>query len=68
MGSAYVAEKRPQPAAGYGKVLFGFQEFFAQWEDPRLRVLVFIKERRLRELTAPNKLLQIGEIALVTNQ
>ncbi|HET8564454.1 MAG TPA: glycosyltransferase family 39 protein, partial [Candidatus Binatia bacterium] len=32
MGSWYVAEKRPQPLAGYGKVLFTFEEFSERWE------------------------------------
>jgi hypothetical protein len=68
MGSLYVSEKRPEPAPGYGQVLFTFDEFSKLWEDSPQRLLVFVKEKNLAKLGDPKRLLQVGEIVLATNQ
>jgi hypothetical protein len=66
MGSFYVADKKPPPAPGYGKVVFTPDEFQRKWSSRRL--LVFVKQRRLTELGDAKVLLRSGGIALVTNR
>ena len=68
MGSFYLAEQRPPPAPGHGKVLFTHEEFFEQWGGRQRRLLVFIKEKYLFELRDPKVLLRLGGIALVANR
>lgn len=68
MGSVYVAEKQPPPAAGYGKVLFTFDEFFKEWKGTDRRLLVFIKQKNLKQLGDVTLLDQVGEIAVATNR
>lgn len=70
-GSSYIAEKRPQPAAGYAKVFFSAAEFAEQWKSQRL--VAFVKEKDFPELslrvgTAPKQLLSFNNFVLVTNQ
>lgn len=73
MGSFYMAEKKPQPAAGYGQVLFTFDEFsMASKESPR-RLLIFVEEKGFTRLhkqlnALPKRLLKISEVILVTNE
>src|SRR5207237_6233721 len=50
MGSFYVAEKRPAPAAGYGQVLFTFDWFAVQRGNKELPPRNFMKEKKLRLL------------------
>jgi 4-amino-4-deoxy-L-arabinose transferase-like glycosyltransferase len=66
MGSFYAAEKKLAPAPGYGKVVFTFAEFEQEWE--RRKLFVFVRYKRLRELAGHKLLLQVGNIALVTNR
>jgi 4-amino-4-deoxy-L-arabinose transferase-like glycosyltransferase len=66
MGSFYVAEKKPPPAPGYGKVVFTPDEFQLEWS--RRKLLVFVKQKRLSELGEPKVLLRSGGVALVTNR
>ncbi|MGH7830543.1 MAG: hypothetical protein ACREP8_10245 [Candidatus Binatia bacterium] len=73
MGSTYVAEKRPQPAPGYGKSLFTFEEFSALWKESKPRLLVFVREKTLplveKESSVFAKdLLKVGDIAVVANR
>ncbi len=73
MGSFYMAEKKPQPAAGYGQVLFTFDEFsMASKESPR-RLLIFVEEKGFTRLhkqlnALPKRPLKISEVILVTNE
>ena len=36
LGSNYVALKRPEPAPGYGKVLYSYEEFAERWQESKL--------------------------------
>jgi hypothetical protein len=66
MGSFYAAEKKLAPAPGYGKVVFTFGEFQEEWS--RRKLFVFVRYKRLGELGGHKPLLQVGNIALVTNR
>jgi len=66
MGSFYAAEKKLAPAPGYGKVVFTFAEFREEWAKRKL--FVFARQKRLGELAGHKLLLQVGNIALVTNR
>jgi len=73
MDNIYVAQKRPPPAAGYGKVLFTFSEFAkaAQKTQQSLRIIVKTKHltRLAQDLGIPTKTLtEFGEYALVTTR
>ncbi|OGQ81108.1 MAG: hypothetical protein A3F90_03945 [Deltaproteobacteria bacterium RIFCSPLOWO2_12_FULL_60_19] len=68
MGSVYVAEEQPPPAAGYGKVLFTFDEFFKEWKGSDRRLLVFIKQKNLKQLGPVTVLEQVDEIAVAVNK
>jgi 4-amino-4-deoxy-L-arabinose transferase-like glycosyltransferase len=65
-GSFYLAEKKPPPAPGHGKVVFTPGEFAKEWSERKL--LVFIKERRLSDLRDAEVLLRHGGIALATRR
>ena len=70
LGSDYVALKRPEPAPGYGKVLYSYKEFAAQWKASKARLVVFVNIHAVPELerlveTPPRKLLQVRDTALV---
>lgn len=72
MGSFYIAEKHPQPAAGYGKVLFTFEEFAQQWKKSTRRLFVFVREKNLSYLksepgVSPKELAKAGDVILVVN-
>jgi hypothetical protein len=66
MGSFYAAEKKLAPAPGYGKVVFTFDEFQEEWS--RRQLFVLVRYKRVGELAGHKLLLQIGNIALVTNR
>ena len=48
--SPYVSRFLPDPAPGYGKVLFDFDEFGKAWKETEKRLLVFLEERNLSRL------------------
>ena len=73
MGSLYMAERKPQPSAGFGKTVLSFEEFSEVWNQSPARLLVFADEKRLAPLyqeasVSPKRLLTVGRVALVTNQ
>jgi 4-amino-4-deoxy-L-arabinose transferase-like glycosyltransferase len=73
MGSFYVAEQQPQPAAQYGKALLTFEEFSKQWETSERRLFVFVKDKNLPRIADhdqnfPNRILQVNKMALVANR
>ena len=73
MGSTYLAERRPNAAAGHGQVVFTFSEFARMWNRRDLVMRVFVKEKNLRRMTAnvgsaPKILTRLDEYLLVTNQ
>ena len=73
MGSFYVAEKRPAPAAGYGQVLFTFDEFADQRGKNELPLRIFLKEKNLPRLTqevgvVPRRITSFDEFILVSNR
>ena len=70
LGSDYVALKRPEPAPGYGKVLYSYEEFAEQSKGSKHSFVVFINSRNLPRLenllAAPaESLLQVGDTAVV---
>ena len=66
MGSFYLSDKRPAPAPGYGKALLTKDEFEREWTSRKL--FVFVKEKRLFELSGAKALLQVANVVLVTNR
>jgi 4-amino-4-deoxy-L-arabinose transferase-like glycosyltransferase len=73
MQNIYVAQKRPRPVAGYGEVLFTFDQFRERWRDPRQPLLVFVEERTLPKLAErmgdkPKVLSKVNNFLLVSNQ
>jgi len=73
IGSSYVARKKPQPAPGYGQVLYTFEEFSELWQANGAKLLVFVEEKNLPRLaervaTAPRVLVKVDDVALVTNR
>jgi len=70
MGSDYVARQRPEPAAGYGKVLHTREEFAALWKHSKHRLVVFIKSSAVDRLdgSTPSTIARVGEISVVTNK
>ena len=69
MGSDYVARQRPEPAAGYGKVLYTREEFAALWKHSKHRLVVFIKSSAVDRLgSTPSTIARDGDISVVTNK
>jgi 4-amino-4-deoxy-L-arabinose transferase-like glycosyltransferase len=73
MGSYYIGEIRPAAAAGYGPVLFTFEQFAEEWKknDKRLRVLV--REKNLHQLrenigAAPTEAMKIDDYILLSKR
>jgi hypothetical protein len=71
LGSDYIAKKRPEPAAGYGKVLYTYEEFTGLSRVSKNRLVVFVDDRVFDALPiaggVPTRLLDVGGISLVTN-
>lgn len=70
MESYYIAEKRPQPAAHYGKVLITFDEFAKLREKTKRKLLVFLKKKNIplfirRNGTSATTLLDSGDYVLL---
>ncbi len=70
LGSNYVALKRPEPAPGYGKVLYSYEEFAERWQESKFKLVIFVSTRNLPRLEsllgAPAQILaQVGDIAVV---
>ncbi|MGE5817028.1 MAG: hypothetical protein ACM37Z_03320 [Deltaproteobacteria bacterium] len=68
--SFYVAEKKPQPPAAYGKALMTFQEFSQLKEPPKGTILVFVKEKSMAQLmgekdVTPKKILDFNDWVLM---
>jgi len=70
LGSAYVARQRPEPAAGFQKVLYTPEEFAARWKSSKHRLLVFIKSSAVDKLAGDTSstIARVGEISVVTNR
>jgi 4-amino-4-deoxy-L-arabinose transferase-like glycosyltransferase len=73
LGSDYVTKERPEPAPGYGKVLYTHEEFAELWKTSKQRFVVFVDSgamdrfERLIE-TQPRILFQVGDTVLVENR
>jgi hypothetical protein len=71
LGSDYIVKKRPEPAAGYGKVLYTYEEFTNLSRASKDRLVVFVDDRALDALPiaggVATRLLDVGGISLVTN-
>lgn len=73
MGSFYITEDNPRPAAGYGKILFTFKEFAQRWKTWNRPFLVFGEEKHLPDLikrtrSLPKSRLDFARFALVSNR
>jgi 4-amino-4-deoxy-L-arabinose transferase-like glycosyltransferase len=72
LGSDYVARKRPEPAAGYPKVLYTYEEFKNLSLASKDRLVVFVNEPTFDALSmagdSPTRLLQVGGTSILTNQ
>jgi 4-amino-4-deoxy-L-arabinose transferase-like glycosyltransferase len=71
LGSDYIAKKRPEPAGGYGKVLYTHEEFATLSLASKNRLVVFVDHRGFDTLPsaggAPIRLLDVGNTSIVTN-
>ena len=71
LGSDYIAKKRPKPAAGYGKVLYTYDEFTNLSRASKNRLVVFVDDRAFDALPmvggVPTRLLDFGGISLLAN-
>ncbi len=72
LGSDYVAKARPEPAPGYGKVLYTHEEFAELWKTSKQRFVVFVDSGavdRFERLIGPRPriLFQHGDTVLVEN-
>jgi 4-amino-4-deoxy-L-arabinose transferase-like glycosyltransferase len=70
MESFYIAEKKPQPAAVYGKALITFEEFSQLKETTRKNLLVFVKKKNASRLIGkndvpPKKIFDFNDSALM---
>jgi 4-amino-4-deoxy-L-arabinose transferase-like glycosyltransferase len=73
LGSDYVAKKRPEPFAGYGQVLFTYEEFAELWRTSKDRFVVFLDNGAVDRFelligSPPKILLEVGETVLVENK
>jgi hypothetical protein len=73
LGSDYIAKERPQPAEGYGEVLFTYDQFSEIWNNSKRRLVVFLDSGavdRLKLLVGvkPRVLLKVGDTFLVENK
>ena len=73
MGSFYIAERNPKPAADYGAVLVTFDEFKRRWQTRGASLRVFLEKKDFAELAdgserSPKVLLDTGHYLLVSNQ
>jgi 4-amino-4-deoxy-L-arabinose transferase-like glycosyltransferase len=73
LGSDYVAKERPEPAPGYGKVLYIHEEFAGLWKTSKQRFVVFVDSGavdRFERLigTQPRILFRLGDTVLVENR
>jgi len=73
LGSDYVAKKRPDPAPGYGQILFTYEEFAELWKTSKHRFAVFVDSGAVDRLellvgSPPKILLKVGETVLVENR
>ena len=73
MESYYLTEKRPQPAAVYGRALFPLEEFSEVWGTSDRKLLVLLREKNLRRLVGKNQklpeiILRADDLVLVANR
>jgi len=72
LGSDYIAKERPQPAQGYGQVLFTYDQFSEIWNNSKRRIVVFLDSEAVDQLrllvgVQPRVLLKVGDTFLVEN-
>jgi hypothetical protein len=68
LGSDYVVNKRPAPAAGYGQVLYTYEEFANRSLVASNRLVMFVDADAFITIGgAPRRLLKIGGTSVVTN-
>jgi hypothetical protein len=73
LGSDYVAKKRPEPAPGYGQILFTYEEFAELWKTSKHRFAVFVDRGAVDRFgllvgSPPKILFEVGETVLVENK
>ena len=72
LGSGYIAKKRPEPAGGYGKVLYTYEEFTNLTLTSKNRLVVFVDDRAFDALPlaggVPTRLLDFRGTSIVANR
>ena len=73
LGSDYVAARQPEPAAGYGQILFTGEEFAELWKTSKNRFLIFVDGGALNRFgiligTQPRILFEFGDTVLIENR
>ena len=73
LGNYYALGKRADPLTPWGKALFDFDEFRAQWKSTERPLLVVVKEKNLPRLVqdigeTPERLAAIDEYILVSKR
>jgi 4-amino-4-deoxy-L-arabinose transferase-like glycosyltransferase len=73
LGSNYVAERRPEPAPGYGQILFTREEFVKLWKTRKQRLVAFVdRNATVRfELLVGSPvtiILEVGQHVLIVNK
>ncbi len=70
LGSNYVALNRPEPAPGYGNILYSHEEFAEKRKESKRALVVFVSSRNLPRLesllgTQAETLVEAGDTAVV---
>jgi 4-amino-4-deoxy-L-arabinose transferase-like glycosyltransferase len=73
LGSDYIAKKRPEPAPGYGQILWTFEEFAELWKTAKHRFVVFVDRGAVDRFellvgSPPKILLSVGDTVLIENK
>ena len=73
LGSDYVVAMRPEPAAGYGRILFSSEEFAEFWKTSKNRLVVFVDSgavNRFMDLvgTRARLVFELGDTVLLENR
>jgi hypothetical protein len=73
LGSDYIALKRPEPAHGYDKVLYTYDEFAHLWQSSPGHLVVFVSRGALEQFERhqgirPKRLADLGETILLENR
>jgi 4-amino-4-deoxy-L-arabinose transferase-like glycosyltransferase len=73
LGSDYISSRRPQPAPGYGKVIYSPKEFVELWTTSKDRIVIFANKSMVQRWvdfnrSTPRELLRVGDIVVLENK